>query len=181
MTAQPCIVLYMQLDFSQTGEVMAKPKLNIRSDSSDWRAAILSNLANTPISMRGYTCPAAESLIQGIKLREETEREAVFAMSGIEALRYVHARMDNALLKRVYWEEDEIPYNSLEHRLLLALFIGEKVRQNKLVQQALLETRGYHIYHDVGVGSPHTSLPEKFYIEVLLQQRRLLERMLEIS
>jgi hypothetical protein len=61
------------------------------------------------------------------------------------------------------------------------MFIGEKVRQNTEVQKALLMTQGAFIYHDVGVENPHTSLPEKFYIEILLAQRSLLKRLHNIK
>lgn len=80
----------------------------------------------------------------------------------------------------VYWDNKCIAYNSIEHRLLIAMFIAEKVRQNPRVQEALLATQGTFIYHDVGKENPNTSLPEKFYIEVLLAQRKLLKRLSKI-
>ncbi|KKQ59404.1 MAG: hypothetical protein US81_C0040G0007, partial [Parcubacteria group bacterium GW2011_GWE2_38_18] len=59
----------------------------------------------------------------------------------------------------------------------LATFIHEKVRQNIAVQEALLSTEDLFIYHDVGPENSNTSLPEKFYIEILLAERRLLQRL----
>ncbi len=41
-------------------------KLNIRSDSEDPRAAILSNLAETKFTIGQYTFPSVESALQGI-------------------------------------------------------------------------------------------------------------------
>ncbi|KKR20847.1 MAG: hypothetical protein UT48_C0016G0039, partial [Parcubacteria group bacterium GW2011_GWE2_39_37] len=59
----------------------------------------------------------------------------------------------------------------------LATFIHEKVRQNIAVQEALLSTEDLFIYHDVGPENSNTSLPETFYIEILLAERRLLQRL----
>jgi len=55
------------------------------------------------------------------------------------------------------------------------------VRQNIAVQEALLSTEDLFIYHDVGPENPNTSLLEKFYIEVLLAERRLLQRLRKLS
>ena len=160
-------------------------KLNIRSDSPDWRGAILSNLAYTPFRIGRVQFKCVEGALQGIKLSPPHMQKNIFAMSGLNALRAgrraVRRPFQNSVQSYVYWQGEVIEYNSLEHRLLIAMFIGEKVRQNPRVQQALLETEGTFIFHDVGgVENPHTSLPEKFYIEVLLTQRRLLKKLHKI-
>ncbi|MFA4942611.1 MAG: hypothetical protein WC564_03185 [Patescibacteria group bacterium] len=158
--------------------------LNIRSNSDDWRAAILSNLANTPIKIGELICPSVESLLQGIKFSDKEKREEIFKMSGIDSLkagRAITNSINNANESYVYWDGKKIAYNSMEHRLLIAMFIHEKVRQNPDVQKALLETEGQFIYHDVGKENPTTSLPEKFYIQILLSQRKLLKKLISIS
>ena len=71
-------------------------------------------------------------------------------------------------------------YGSTNHRLLIAMFIREKVRQNQKVQEALLATTDNFIYHDVGEENPNTSLPEKIYVEILLSERNVLKRIMEI-
>lgn len=156
-------------------------KLNIRFDSPDWRGKILSNLAATPFQIGRFLFPSVESALQGIKFADSAMREHVFVMNGLAALktgRTVTRSIEERSSVFVYWDEQLIPYNSLPHRLLIALFIHEKVRQNPEVQRALLATTGTFIFHDTGrVEHPHTSLPEKFYIEVLLAQRRLLQRL----
>jgi hypothetical protein len=53
--------------------------------------------------------------------------------------------------------------------------------QNPKVQKALIATEGVFIYHDVGEESQHTSLPEKFFIEILLAERMLLKKLQDIS
>ena len=157
---------------------MERETINIRSDSSDWRAAILSNLALTPFTIGEYTFPSVESALQGIKFSDRIIREEVFQLDGLRALK--EGRVITKNIERsnyVFWDDKIIPYNSLEHRLLIAIFIAEKVRQNPNVQKALLATNGAFIYHDVGGESSNTSLPEKFYIEILLAQRRLLKKL----
>lgn len=159
---------------------MEKETINIRSDSSDWRAAILSNLAATPFTIGEYTFPSVESALQGIKFSSSKMREEVFELDGLAALdigRKVTKNLDLGKENYVFWDNEKIIYNSLEHRLLIAIFIAEKIRQNPAVQKALLATNGAFIYHDVGGESANTSLPEKFYIEILLAQRRLLKKL----
>ncbi|MFC1730775.1 hypothetical protein ACFL6I_10625 [candidate division KSB1 bacterium] len=161
-----------------------KKELNIKSNSEDWRGAILSNLADTPFEVCGFLFPSVESALQGIKFNDKIKREEVFKLDGREALR-AGTDITNSVASGkeffVYWNNQEIPYNSIDHRLLIAMFIHEKVRQNPRVQEALLQTEGTFIYHDVGIENPNTSLPEKFYIQALLSQRDLLKKLRSIS
>ena len=163
---------------------MQKERLNIRSNSDDWRAAILTNLAYTPFKIGDYVFPSVESPLQGIKFSNKAKQERVFAMNGIEALRAgrkITESIQDGKKTYVYWDKKRILYNSTEHRLLIAMFIHEKIRQNPKVQEALLATRGSFIYHDVGMENPSTSLPEKIYIQILLAQRDLLQKLQQIS
>lgn len=159
-------------------------KLNIISDSDDPRAAILSNLAETPFTIDQYTFPSVESALQGIKFSDPETQQAVFAMdskSALKAGRKITLAIDESKPPFVYWQGKEIEYNSAEHRMLIAMFIKEKIRQNPQVQEALLATEGEFIYHDAGVEHPNTSLPEKLYIEILLAERQILKKLREIS
>ena len=161
-----------------------KEIINIRSDSDDWRGAILSNLALTPFSINGYNFKSVESALQGIKFFDRSKREEVFRLDGLSALksgRPITKSITEDALVYVYWDNQVIKYNSIEHRLLIAMFIAEKVWQNKKVQEALLATDGAFVYHNVGSENPNTSLPEKFYIEILLTQRKLLKRLRSIK
>lgn len=163
---------------------MKKETINIRSDSNDWRGAILSNLAHTPFTVGGHSFLSVESALQGIKFFDRKKREEVFCLDGLNALkigRTVTKAITDDVENYVFWDNKRIKYNSIEHRLLIAMFIAEKVRQNLDVQKALLMTQGTFIYHDVGAEHPHTSLPEKFYIEILLAQRSLLKRLHSIK
>jgi hypothetical protein len=159
-------------------------KLNIRSDAKDWRAKILANPAESPFIIGEFMFRCVEAPLQGIKFEDPAMRKEVFAMGGMEALR-AGRKVTEAIKKGeqafVYWQDEIIIYNSIEHRLLLAMFIHEKVRQNPKVQEALLSTEELFIFHDVGIENPNTSLPEKFYIEVLLAERRLLKKLKTIS
>jgi len=177
-------IAIFSLKDTQKGINMSKERLNIRSNSPDWRCAILSNLADTPFWLFGIWFASVESALQGIKFSDQEKRESVFRMSGMDALREgrkITFALDPNTESYVYWDGKKIVYNSMEHRLLLALFIGEKVRQNARVQEALLATEGTFIYHDVGSENPNTSLPEKFYIQILLSQRALLKKLRDIS
>jgi len=159
-------------------------KLNIRSDSKDWRARILANLPYTPFRIGKYFFKCVEAPLQGIKFAELEMREKVFDMTGMEALkagRQITNSIEEGRVASIYWNSEVIEYNSIEHRLLIAMLIHEKVRQNPKVQRALLETESVFIYHDVGEENPHTSLPEKFFIEILLAERMLLKKLLDIS
>jgi len=161
-----------------------KETINIRSDSEDWRGAILSNLAQTPFSINGQKFQSVESALQGIKFFDRSERESIFRLYGPSALkagRVITKSITKSSCAYVYWDNKQIKYNSIEHRLLIAMFIAEKIRQNPKVQEALLMTTGAFIYHDVGDENPNTSLPEKFYIEILLAQRKLLKRLKSIK
>lgn len=161
---------------------MKKETINIRFDSGDWRGAILSNLAHTPFTVNGYSFISVESALQGIKFFDREKRKEVFHLDGLSALKEGRGKVViNDAENYVFWDNKRIKYNSIEHRLLIAMFIGEKVRQNPEVQKALLMTQGIFIYHDVGAENPHTSLPEKFYIEILLAQRSLLKRLHSIK
>lgn len=161
-----------------------KQAINIRSDSEDWRGAILSNLAPTPFSVNGHNFKSVESALQGIKFFNRSEREKIFQLDGLSALkagRLITQSITEGSEPYVYWDDNTIEYNSNEHRLLIAMFIAEKIRQNIKVQEALLATDGTFIYHNVGTENPKTSLPEKFYIEILLAQRKLLRRLNSIK
>lgn len=157
-------------------------KLNIRSDSKDFNAKILSNLANTPFSYGKYKFQSVESALQGIKFANKIKREKIFKMDGMNALKEGRKLNTQINIKRyVYWDKKKIPYNSQEHRLLIAMFIREKVRQSIEVQKALINTKGIFVYHDVGFENPKTSLPEKLFIEILLSERKVLLKLLSLK
>ena len=163
---------------------MSNTTLNIRSDSKDWRASILSNLATTYFIIDKHIFPSVESALQGLKFTDKIKMEEVFRLEGLQALK-AGKKLTNLYpegkIPFVYWQSEIIVYNSIEHRLLLAMFIHEKVRQNEDVQKALLATSGTFIYHNVGLENPNTSLPEKFYIQILLSQRILLQKLMQIA
>lgn len=159
-------------------------KINITSGSKDPTAKILSNLANTPFSYGGYNFKCVEAALQGIKFADKAKREEVFSMNGLKSLkagREITNNVKDGEERYVYWQEEKIPYNSQAHRLLIASFIREKVRQSKEVQDALIHTKGSFIYHDVGIEHPKTSLPEKLFIEILLAERKILLKLLNLK
>jgi hypothetical protein len=134
-------------------------------------------LAYTAFSYQGYSFTCVEAPLQGIKYENQQEREAIFLMNGMDALkagRKITQHIKDTEEHFVYWLGEKILYNSQAHRLLIAAFIREKVRQSVDVQQALISTKGSFLYHDVGVESPNTSLPERLYIEILLAERKVL-------
>ena len=152
------------------------PTLNIRSDSRDWRAAILSNLAKTPFVIDGVACQSLESFLQAIKFSRKQERQEILMLSGMDALKRGRTVTQSVVLgeTKVYWRGEEMLYGSDGHRLLLVRAIQAKIDQNERVRQALLETKGVFLFHDVGQEHPHTSLPEQIFVAVLVNQRDLL-------
>jgi hypothetical protein len=161
-----------------------KNLINITSGSSDPVAAILSNLASTPFSYGGYNFDCVEAPLQGIKFENQEEREKVFAMNGLQALkagRKITRKIKDDEERYVYWNNEKILYNSEKHRLLIATFIWEKIRQNPKVQNALISTKGNFVYHDVGPEHPKTSLPEKLFIEILLAHRKILLKLMSLK
>lgn len=159
-------------------------KINIMLNSKDPIASILSNLAPTPFVYGGYRFKCVEAALQGIKIANRTEREKVFKMNGMQSLkigREITLAVKDHEKRYVYWEGKRIPYNSQDHRLLIASFIREKVRQSVDVQQALIKTKSSFIYHDAGPEHPKTSLPEKLFIEILLAERKILLKLLSLK
>jgi predicted NAD-dependent protein-ADP-ribosyltransferase YbiA (DUF1768 family) len=159
-------------------------KINITSISDDPIAAILSNLAHTPFTYGGYTFSCVEAALQGIKFEDKEQREKVFAMSGMQALkagREITMMVNDEEEHFVYWASEKFLYNSNAHRLLIASFIREKVRQSVDVQNALMQTKDDFIYHDVGPENPKTSLPEKLFIEILLAERMILLKLFSLT
>ena len=158
--------------------------INIRSDSKNEIAKLLSNLALTPFSYGGYDFKCVEAPLQGIKFKDRKKREKIFKMDGISALiegRKITEQIKDGETRYVYWGNDKYLYNSEEHRLLINAFIGEKIRQNKNVQDALIKTKNNFIYHDVGLENPNTSLPEKLFIEILLGYRKILLKLKKLK
>ena len=166
--------------FSKMKDYEGKELINIQSRSENLDARILSNLANTPFEYGGYNFKCVEAALQGIKFKDKNRREEVFAMSGRKALqagREITNSIKDGEERFVYWDNKEIIYNSDEHRELLAEFIRAKIRQNKGVQKSLLKLlKKNFIYHYIGEESPHTSLPEKFYMQVLIEEGRKLQQ-----
>jgi len=159
-------------------------KINITSASKDPVAHILSNLADTPFSYGGYRFKCVEGALQGIKYAKKNEREKVFRMKGLDSLkagRKITESIKDGDIRFVYWGKEKIPYNSQAHRLLIASFIREKVRQSSEVQNALIKTKDSFIYHGVGSEHPKTSLPEKLFIEILLAERKILLKLLTLK
>jgi hypothetical protein len=109
-------------------------KLNIRSDSHDWRARILANLPYTPFRIGKYFFKCVEAPLQGIKIAELEMREKVFEMTGMEALRVgrqITNSIEDGKTTSVYWNNEVIEYNSIEHRMLIAMFIHAKSKGSK--------------------------------------------------
>ncbi len=158
-------------------------KLNITYRSEDPVAKILSNLAPTPFSYGGYKFKCIEGALQGIKFKNKKQREKVFTMTGLEALkagRAITLSIQDGEERFVYWNGKRIPYNSPDHRLLIVAFIMEKFRQSEKAREALLSTTDAFIYHDAGPEHPKTSLPEKLFIEPLLSIRQILLKLLSL-
>lgn len=150
-------------------------ELPLSADSLDWRASVLANVAPTPFVIRDCRFASVESALQGVHLRDHAKRREVFALPGREAVDMITAALSKARAPFVYWQQQQIPYHSQGHHLLLAIFIAEKVRQNKRVRDALLETEDIPLLHPTEhQEDSHTAWSDTFSLRVLLVYRQLL-------
>jgi hypothetical protein len=122
---------------------------NIGFRSSDPIEKILSNLAHTPfkieINNQIISCQSVEGFWQGLKL-EGKEREKTFQLYGFPA------KFAGKGIKRERFEICglEIETGSIKHRMLIHNAVYEKVVQNKLVYNALIETKGQLVHNVPG-------------------------------
>lgn len=120
---------------------------NIDFRSSDPIEKILSNLAHTPFTLevnnQPIHCQSVEGLWQGLKLEGEA-REKTFNLYGFSA------KFAGKGIKKDTFDLNGLKFKtgSSQHKAIIYNAIYEKVMQNKLVYQALLETKG-NLEHNV--------------------------------
>lgn len=146
--------------------------LNIGSRSEDWRAKRLSNFSYDRFQLDGVEILSVEGFIQGIKFPEnDPRREKAFYSWGVDAKRF--GRKAPPERKFVWWKGEAILYGSEKHHVLIEGAIRAKFEQNKGAMEALLETVGMTLTHNLGhPESPHTSLPAKVFCEILTRIRK---------
>lgn len=146
--------------------------LNIGSKSEDWRARRLSNFSFDPFYLDEIKNYSVEGFIQGIKFPEnDPRREKAFDSWGTDAKRF--GRETPKERKFVWWKGETIIYGSAKHHALIERAIRAKFEQNKGAIEALLETVGMILAHDLGhPESPHTSLPAKVFCDILTKIRK---------
>lgn len=142
--------------------------LNIRSDSPDWRAALLSNLALTPFVLDHVLCSSVEGLVQGIKFPPtDNRREPTFALWGMSAKKMGV----QALRTAVWWKGEKIVYRSQWHESIISRGIRAKLCYNEGARMALLATQGLTLTHDLGPEDPRTSLRADLFCTILNELR----------
>ena len=130
-------------------------ELNVHSRSRDPRARVLSALANRPFSMIGAGMFASfEGFFNGIKYHyDDPRRRRAFASSFGYAQRFG----DEAQNEWVWWHGKRISSGSPEHRDLIKQAHRESIMQNPDRMQALIDSAGLVITHNIGTPSPPDS------------------------
>lgn len=139
-------------------------ELNVRFDSSDWRACALANFPIFPFALDGVTLASTEGFVQGIKFpRGDLRRPRAFRSFAWSA-KEIGGQAER---RYVWWNGRSELYGSSEHHNLIARAIRAKFAQNRGAQVALGATRGLVLVHRIGVEQPTTSLPASVFCAIL--------------
>lgn len=143
-------------------------ELNVRFDSSDWRACALANFPIFPFTLDGVTLASTEGFVQGIKFPPGDLRRPRAFRSFAWGAKEIGDQADR---KHVWWNGRSELYGSSEHHNLIARAIRAKFAQNRGAQAALQATRGLVLVHRIGVEQPTTSLPASVFCDILHELR----------
>ncbi len=129
-------------------------ELNVHSRSRDPRARVLSALANRPFEFEGEMFGSFEGFFNGIKFhKNEPRRRRAFASSFGYAQRFG----DEAQNKWVWWKDKQIASGSFKHRTLIKRAHRESIMHNPDRMQALIDSAGLVITHNIDTPSPPDS------------------------
>lgn len=131
--------------------------LNVNSRSQDPRGRLLSALANRPFELKGIMFASVEGFFQGIRFPfDDPRRRRAFAASFGYAREFRH----EANASRIWWNGQEISAGSIAHKELIEAAFRASFEQNPDRTQALIDTKGLSLTHDIGEedepGSPFT-------------------------
>ncbi|OHA52198.1 MAG: hypothetical protein A3A97_04810 [Candidatus Terrybacteria bacterium RIFCSPLOWO2_01_FULL_40_23] len=146
-------------------------RLNIASDSGDWRARRLSNLSDDPFILDGVRLASVEGFIQGIKFPVgDPLRKLAFLSVGMTAKRL--SRQADRQSRWVWWNGREYPYGAFVHHKLIERAIRAKFEQNARAMKALLGIGDSKLVHELGHSEGlRTSLPATVFCDILTRIR----------
>lgn len=122
-------------------------KLNVHSRSHDKRARLLSALANRPFEVNGQMFSSVEGFFQGIRFPFDDPRRArAFASCFGYAREFRHHADENW----IWWDGEKIPAGSLQYKQIIEMGFRESFGQNPDRMQALKNTRGLELTHNIG-------------------------------
>ena len=131
---------------------------------------VLSNLYPNSFEIDGVFCASMEGFLQSLKMKDAEKQREVCALSGKSAK--AQSTSGWQFDQMVYWQGQSIQrqsqqFEELIHRAFLSLF-----DQCELFREALLSTRGKHLYHTRGISnSRKTILTEKEFCMILTKIR----------
>ena len=127
--------------------------VNIHSRSLNPNAQALSNLAAHAFVFDGVQCASMEGWLQSLKYPDQTEQEAVCALSGLAAKQYASRRRSrHAWQKRglLCWQGKVFLRESEEYAWLLERAFQALHDQALAFREALRGTAGFVLQHSFG-------------------------------
>ncbi len=127
-----------------------QPPLNITYDTAPIPLRLISNLAETSFELDGRVYDSVEGFWQGLKFRDETDRQRVAALSGAAAKA---AGPTSEPGERIVYDGREIIVGTVDHWALMERATRAKFDQDEDARAALLSTGTRPLEHKVPVDS----------------------------
>jgi predicted NAD-dependent protein-ADP-ribosyltransferase YbiA (DUF1768 family) len=147
-----------------------RKSLNVASCASEGIGKELSNFAERPFTLHGKAYASVEAWYQGLKWPEESKREEVAGLSGVEAKRAGRGAPKSDTFN---YEGKDVKFGSPEHHALVKEAIKASLEQNPTVKAAFVETHPRPILHQTGrPENPTTALPGSKFAKILEEIRQ---------
>lgn len=138
-----------------------------------WPSCDLSNFANHPFTIRGFSCAGMEGFLQGLKIQNTELQRKMFL---------IHGRDAHEMGKRFTWKNQTLWFQGTPINRHSEAYIGlvreayyEMAVQNNSFRRALVATKGKALTHPIGCNDPtKTILTEKEFVDILEEMRNLL-------
>jgi len=142
--------------------------IDIHSQSTDPRAAQLSNLAPRTFTFDNVPCRSIESFLQALKEPDPDAQKNMCTWSGVHAKKSsprFYAWKDSHTL---WWQGQKISRFSAEYQALLRRHYDTVYQQDPTLRCALQATRREELRHTIGISDPReTVLTEVEFIHQL--------------
>lgn len=144
--------------------------INVVSDSADPRARTISNLADTPFGLDGWTYRSVESFWQGLKFDSDADRARLADCPGPIAL---HEGGKKGYGATIRYADAEIVVGTWAHWRLMERACGAKFEQNLTARTALLATGDRPLVHNLRRDS--RAIPGVIMAQIWTKLRRRLK------